>query len=105
LATKLSQVETANTTSKVDRSPRAQINAQASSDRQSDNESNTSGSGVAIKKTSKNTAQKQTKAFRKNDQQLKVESNPALAKHFDKVAPEKRLRNMQQLRFFLEKRY
>lgn len=103
---KSSTVETANMTNKVDRSPRTQLNAQANSDRQSDNESNTSSTGVALtKKTSKNTAQKLTRAFRKNDQQFKVESNPALAKHFDKVAPEKRLRNMQQLRFFLEKRY
>ena len=66
---------------------------QGSSDRQSDNESVASSSGIAKKKTNKNTAQKQTKPMRTKKHTMDPETNLALVKHFDKVAPEKRVRN------------
>jgi len=66
----------------------------ASSDLQSDNDSNTSSSGVAVKRISKNVAQKTTKPLRSKKIHLDVESNPTLSKWFDRVAPEKRLRNI-----------
>lgn len=69
----------------------------------SDNDSNASGSGpVGIKKTTKNTAQKNTKPLgkihekeriQKLKDQFDIELHPELLKAFDKIVPERRLRN------------
>ena len=58
-----------------------------------------------IKKTTKNVAQKTTKPLRAKRQAFDPDNNPLLLKWFDKVAPERRLRNMMQFRTYLEKRY
>ena len=92
-----------------DRSPKTQ-NLATNSDRLSDNDSNlsdvqASSGGVAVKRISKNIAQKTTKPLRSKKIHMDVDTNPALMKWFDRVAPEKRLRNIVQFRSYLEKRY
>ena len=92
-----------NDANRGDRSPNQNSQAPAS-DRQSDNDSNASSSGMAIKKQTKNVAQKTTKRLRTHEQKFNHE-DPNLLKWFEKAFPEKRLRKVQELRSFLEKRY
>ena len=77
------------------------------SERVSDNDSNTSGGGpnVLHKIKSKISVTKNIKPMRSRKIHFDFENNPLLQRQFDKVAPEKRLRNVQQLRQYLEKRY
>ena len=66
----------------------------------SDNESNMSGRGMAgaASKISKKIVVKPSNRWRSKKISFEVDQNPNLQRHFDKIAPEKRLRNTIQLR-------
>ena len=87
------RAEEASAVTKGERSPPT---TQANQEKVSDNDSNASSTGVAITKNikaKKNVAQKSTKPLRSKKQVMDAE-DPKLLKYFDKVAPEKRLRNI-----------